>query len=215
MSTPILHGYYRSSTSYRTRIALALKHIEYDSVEVPLDQGAQRAAPFLEISPMGAVPVLQIDGHTLIQSPAILEYLDEHYPEPLLLPATTPARQQVREIAALIGCDIHPINNLRVLKYLRATHGFGDTDLANWYRHWIAQGFDALENLLSKSSESGRYCVGDAVTLADVYLLPQVYNAARFEQPMTPYPNIQRIAAHCAALPAFAAAHPDRHEVTD
>lgn len=210
-----LYGYYYSSTSYRTRIALNLKGLVYDTVDIRLDKGAQHDASFKAVNPMGAVPVLEIDERRLVQSPAIIEYLDEQYPEPLLLPKDIDARQRVREISALIGCDIHPIDNLRVLQYLRREHELNDDDIGRWYLHWIKLGFDALEPLLKQTSTDGRFCVGDSVSIADVFLIPQVANSQRYNLPLDNYPTIASIDAHCRSLPAFAAAHPEQHAPAD
>lgn len=210
-----LYGYYFSSTSYRTRIALNLKGLDYDTIDIRLDRGAQLEDDFRAVNPMAAVPVLDIDGRRLVQSPAILDYLDEHYPAPQLLPTDIDQRQRVREISALIACDIHPVNNLRVLKYLRAKHGCGDDDIGSWYRHWIRQGFKPLEQMLAQTSTAQRFAVGDSVSLADVYLVPQVANARRFAVDLADYPTLAAIDAHCQQLPAFAAAHPGRHAPAD
>lgn len=205
-----LYGYYRSSTSYRTRIALNLKGIAFEHIDIRLDRGAQLESEFTAMNPMNAVPVLEMDSLRLIQSPAILEYLEEQYPDPRLLPTPTPARQRVRELAALVGCDIHPVNNLRVLKFLRSEHHADDQAIATWYRHWINAGFAAYETLLTQTDRAEGYCVGETTSLAEVFLIPQIYNASRFEVDMTPYPEIASIDSRCASDPAFSAAHPDR-----
>ncbi len=204
------HGYYRSSTSYRTRIVLALKGLHYEVVPVALDQGEQSAPAFRSLNPMGAVPALETDDGLFVQSPAIIEYLEERFPEPALLPPGPIERARVREIAALIACDIHPVNNLRIMQYLARHYGQDRAGIATWYAHWIHEGFGPLEALLATRSGAGRYCVGDAVSIADAYLVPQVYNARRFEVPLDAYPTIVAIDAHLTTLPAFAAAHPDR-----
>lgn len=207
-----LYGYYRSSTSYRLRILLNLKDIAHRTMAVALDKGEQRDAAFLAINPMGGLPVLEIDGLRLVQSPAIIDYIEEHYATPRLLPGAIEPRQRVREIASLVACDIHPLNNLRVLKHLRGTYDADDAAIAAWYRHWIDAAFPALEQMVT-ANDSAAFCVGESVTLADVYLVPQIYNATRFDVDMTAYPQLARIAAHCNTLPAFADAHPDRHRV--
>jgi maleylpyruvate isomerase len=208
--TIVLHGYYRSSTSYRTRIALNLKGLDYGQRAVPLTDNAQFSDAFLRLNPLGSVPALEIDGDVLIQSPAIIDYLEERFPAPPLLPREPAARQRVREVCNAIACDIHPLNNLRVLRHLRQRLGQDDAGIREWYRHWIHTGFDGVEKLLARSSSTGRFCVGDAVTQADAYLIPQAYNATRFDVDLSAYPLIAGIVAHCAALPAFADAHPDR-----
>lgn len=210
-----LHGYYYSSTSYRTRILLNLKNLDYKTVEIRLDKGAQHADDFTTLNPMGAVPVLEIDGQQLIQSPAISDYIEEHYTQPKLLPEAVGPRQRVREITALIACDIHPVNNLRVLKHLRNNHDFDDAMIATWYAHWIKAGFSGLEKIIAASSDGGRYCVGDAVSMADVFLIPQVANARRFNLPLEHYPTLMQIDTHCRSLEAFAKAHPDQHTPAD
>lgn len=212
MSTPqaTLYGYYRSSTSYRLRILLNLKGIAHRTVAVALDKGEQRDAAFLAINPMGGLPVLDIDGIRLVQSPAIIDYVEEHYATPRLLPAAIEPRQRVREIAALVACDIHPLNNLRVLKHLRTTYGADDANIADWYRHWIDAAFPTLEHMVTANDDAA-FCVGETASLADLYLIPQIYNATRFDVAMSAYPKLARVAAHCNTLPAFADAHPDRH----
>ncbi|MEL6949655.1 MAG: maleylacetoacetate isomerase [Pseudomonadota bacterium] len=207
-----LYGYYRSSTSYRLRILLNLKGINYETVPVALDKGEQREAAFLDINPMGGLPVLDIDGLRLVQAPAMIDYIEEHYDAPRLLPNVAAPRQRVREIAAIVACDIHPLNNLRVLKHLRGTYGADDAAIADWYRHWIDAAFPALEHRVSANDDLP-FCVDGQLSLAEIYLIPQIYNAERFEVDMTAYPKLARINAHCIAMPAFADAHPDRHRV--
>lgn len=205
-----LYGYWRSSASYRIRIALHLKGVDWEYVPVPLDRGEHRQTGFRAVNPAALVPVLEVDGQRLAQSPAIAEYLEERYPSPPLLPANPLARASVRELQHLIGCDIHPLQNLRVLKYLRAELGQDDASVAGWCRRWIGDGLAAYEVLAAQRSGDGRYSVGDALTLADVWLVPQVYNAERFEVDLAPYPAICSIAEHCRTLAAVAAAHPSR-----
>ena len=205
-----LYTYFRSSASYRVRIALALKGLAYESKPIHLvrNGGEQHSADFAALNPAQLVPVLQ-DGDTVIsQSLAILEYLEETHPTPALLPPTAADRAHVRAMAQLIACEIHPINNLRVLQYLeRELHH--DTPTRNtWYAHWVDEGFAALETMLGRSA--GQFCHGDQPSLADCCLIPQVYNARRFNVSLAPYPTIARIAAHCEALPAFAQAAPER-----
>jgi len=204
-----LYGYYRSSASYRLRIILGLKKIDWENRPVHLAKGEQLLADFRAINPMGLVPVLDTGESVLSQSPAIAEYLEEMYPQPPLLPATSVARAKVREMLNTIGCEIHPLQNLRVLKYLRAEYGQDDKGVAAWCREWIGQGFAAFEKLALERSASRQYSFGDSLSLADVWLVPQVYNARRFELDLSPYPVIVSVDAHCQSLSAFADAHPD------
>ncbi len=207
-----LHTYFRSSAAYRVRIGLNLKGLDYEAVPVHLvkDGGQQLSAEYRAINPNALVPALQDDGATITQSLAILEYLDETYPASPLLPSTPAARARVRSLALQIACDIHPLNNLRVLKYLVKEAGVSEETKNAWYVHWVEQGFAALELQLSGSPDTGKFCHGDTPTLADVVLVPQVFNAVRFKIDMGPYPTISRIVAECDALPAFAAAHPNQ-----
>jgi maleylpyruvate isomerase len=208
----ILYGYPISSASYRVRIALALKGIEVTSVTKQLRRGEQRAKEFLEINPQGFVPVLVLDdGRTLTQSLAIIEYLDEVHPQPPLLPTAPLERARVRALAQLIACDIHPLNNLRVLQYLEGTLGEAQNVRDAWYRHWIEAGFEALEAALGRDPARGRFCFGDAPTLADVCLVPQVFNARRYSVDLTPYPRVAAVDAACREIPAFASAAPEKH----
>lgn len=204
-----LYGYYRSSASYRLRIILGLKKIDWENRPVHLAKGEQLSADFRAINPMGLVPVLDTGESVLSQSPAIAEYLEEMYPQPSLLPATAVARAEVREMLNTIGCEIHPLQNLRVLKYLRAEYGQDDKGVAAWCREWIGQGFAAFEKLALERSANRQYSFGDSLSLADVWLVPQVYNARRFELDLSPYPVIVSVDAHCQSLSAFADAHPD------
>ncbi|WP_274572313.1 maleylacetoacetate isomerase [Neisseria leonii] len=205
-----LYSYFRSSAAYRVRIALNLKNLPYRTEPVHLlqDGGRQRGAEYTALNPQKLVPALTTPDGVLTQSLAIIEYLDETCPEPPLLPADAAGRARVRTIAQLTACDIHPLNNLRVLQYLEQ-HFAADGEAKNhWYRHWINEGFTALETLLH-SPQTGRFCHGDNPTLADCCLIPQVYNARRFGIDLTAYPTIARIAAECTPLPAFAAAAPE------
>jgi len=205
-----LYGYFRSSAAYRVRIALNLKGIDYDQSPVNLVKGEQREAANLGRNPQGMVPSLVTDaGVTLTQSLAICEYIDERYPEPPLLPADVTERARVRALAQVVACEIHPLNNLRVLKHLVGELGADDETKLAWYRHWIAEGFQALESLLTTEAGTGDFCHGDTPTLADICLVPQVYNAERFECDLSAYPTIQRIVANCRALPAFRQAAPE------
>ncbi|MDX3904155.1 MAG: maleylacetoacetate isomerase [Pigmentiphaga sp.] len=206
-----LYSYFRSSAAYRVRIALALKGLPYDYQPVHLlkDGGQQMQPGFRRMSPDAVVPVLEDDGHALTQSLAIIEYLDETHPEPALLPATPAERARVRALALSIACDIHPLNNLRVLKYLKKL-GIDQQGRDDWYRHWVGNGLAAFERMLADSPHTGRCCHGDQPTLADLCLVPQVYNARRLKVDLSAMPTVVQVADHCAALPAFEAAHPDK-----
>lgn len=206
-----LFTYYRSSASYRVRIALNLKRLEAKHIAVNLAQGEQCNAEYAALNPQQLVPALVTDeGLTLTQSLAIMEYLDEHYPETQpLLPADAEGRVRVRALAQAIACEMAPLNNLQVLQFLVNEMGLSEVQKLQWYRHWIATGFTALETML-QNAQTGHFCHGDVPTMADCCLVPQVYNAARFECDMTPYPIINRIAEACNALPAFQHAHPSR-----
>jgi maleylpyruvate isomerase len=206
-----LYSYFRSSAAFRVRIALNLKGLEYDTVPVNLIQSEQRDEHYLELSPQGLVPSLELDdGTTLVQSLAICEYLDEQYADPPLLPVDPASRARVRALAQVVACDIHPLNNLRVLKYLTDHLHDAEENKLEWYRHWVHVGFQALERMLATSPETGEFCHGDQPTLADVFLLPQVFNARRYDCDLSAYPSITRIASNCEALPAFAEAAPER-----
>lgn len=205
-----LYNYYRSSASYRIRIALNFKGLSWDYVSVGLDRGEHREEPYRAVHPAGFVPVLEDGSARLGQSMAIAEFLEDRYPEPALLPESPLERAQVRELQGVIGCDIHPLQNLRILKYLRAEYGEDDEGVAAWCRKWIAEGFTVYEALVRERSADGRYSVGDGLTLADAWLIPQVYNANRFLLDLAPYPTIRSIAEHCTALEPVAAAHPAR-----
>ena len=203
-----LYDYWRSSAAYRVRIALNWKGLTYEQVSVDLRAGAQRTPDFLEINPQGLVPVLEDDGVRLTQSLPILNYLEERYPEPALLPKDAPGRATSRAIAVAIACEIHPLNNLRVLKYLERELGLGEAQRLTWYRHWVAEGLGAIEAMLARSA--GDFCVGDAPSLADVCLVPQVYNARRYQCDLEPYPTIRRLDERCRELEPFAKAAPER-----
>jgi maleylacetoacetate isomerase len=205
-----LYTYFRSSAAYRVRIALNLKGLGYESVPVDLRApvSAQRSAAYLELNPEGQVPLLVDGGRVLRQSLALIEYLDETHPQPPLLPGTPYERAEVRALALAIACDIHPLNNLRVLNFLRAPLGHGDADVNTWYAHWIARGFTALEAEVAATSDK-RFMYGERVTLADVCLVPQMYNARRMQCELAPYPRLRAISAHLEALPEFARAAPE------
>jgi maleylacetoacetate isomerase len=210
-----LYGYFRSSAAFRLRIALNLKKLDYDQAFIHLRRGDQSAPEFLGVNPQGLVPALEVDGQTLIQSLPIIEYLDETHPAPPLLPPDSAGRARVRALAAIVACDIHPFNNLRVLRYLHRPLGLDQTAIGAWYNHWIAAGFDAFERLLAGDSRTGKFCHGDRPGLADIALVPQVVNAERYRLDMTPYPTIMRIFQTCMQLDAFAKAHPGQQPDRD
>ncbi len=205
-----LYDYFRSSAAYRVRIALNLKGLPYDHASVHLTKGEQRAEAYVAINPQGLVPTLVDDGATLTQSLAIVEYLDERHPQPPLLPAAPADRARVRAIALAIACDIHPLNNLRVLKYLTGVLKVGDDAKNAWYRHWIDVGLTALERQLAADPASGSYCHGETPTLADVCLVPQLANARRMAVPLEAHPTLLRIDENCRRLDAFARAAPEQ-----
>ena len=210
MSDFVLYGYFRSSAAFRARIALNLKGIkpELRFVHLLKDGGQQHTAEYRALNPQELIPALVHDGHTITQSMAIIEYLDEIVPEPPLLPKDAYGRARVREISYAVGCDIHPINNLRVNQYLKATFGADADAQIAWQRHWIKVGFDALEKMLSGSPYTGNWCHGDTPTMADVLLIPQCANARRVKLDLATWPTIARIEAHALAHPAFDAALP-------
>ena len=201
----VLHDYWRSSAAYRVRIALNLKGVAYRAVEVDLVAGDQRGDDYRALNPLGLIPLLEIDGHRISQSLAIIDYLEETHPEPALLPADSIGRAQVRAAAQVIACDIHPVNNLNVLSYLKGPLAVAQPAVDAWYAHFITEGFAALEQLIAP----GRFCFGDQVTLADLCLVPQVFNARRFNVPLEAFPRLVRIADACLSLDAFRAASPE------
>ena len=205
-----LYNYFRSSAAYRVRLALSLKGLDYEYVPVHLIKGEQRGEPYRTLNAQQLVPTLADDRGTFTQSLAIIEYIDERYPEPPLLPETPEARARVRAIALAIACDIHPLNNLRILQYLTGTLGANEDAKNAWYRHWIDLGLAALETQLAGDAATGIFCHGDRVTLADVCLVPQLANARRNRIPLEPYPTLRRIDAECQSLEAFASAAPER-----
>lgn len=207
-----LYEYFRSSAAYRVRIGLNLKGLDYTSIPVHLvrDGGEQLKPAYRAINPNALVPALQDGDAVITQSLAILEYLDEVQPTPALLPPDALGRARVRALALTIACDIHPLDNLRVLRYLVKQAGLSEEAKNAWYAHWVCEGFAALETELANSAETGRFCHGDTPTITDCLLVPQVFNASRFGIDLTPYPTIVRIDAVCQAVPAFAAAHPSR-----
>ncbi|WP_440825047.1 maleylacetoacetate isomerase [Psychrobacter cryohalolentis] len=203
-----LYGYFRSSTSYRTRIAMNLKQLDYDYIAVNLAKDEQLEAVFQSINPQGLVPVVQVNDLWLYQSPAILEWLEEVYPEYPLLPKDAAGRMQVRALSAMIGCDIHPLNNRRILQYLRNELSVDEDQVMAWCHRWMSEGFDALEKRLAQDKTRGKFCYGNSPTFADCYLIPQVSSAERFKVDLSAYPNIVAIDAHCRTLKAFADADP-------
>ena len=206
-----LYDYFRSSAAYRVRIALNLKGVAPERAFVHLRRGAQRDADYLDLNPEGLVPLIMTDdGAVLTQSLAIVEWLDETHPAPPLLPGTPVERARVRSLALAIACDIHPLNNLRVLKYLTGTLGATDAARDAWYAHWCEVGLRALETRLAREPATGRFCHGGAPTLADVCLVPQLANARRVDLDLAQFPTLLRIEAACVALAAFAAAAPAR-----
>jgi maleylacetoacetate isomerase len=206
-----LYDYFRSSAAYRVRIALNLKGRAPARVFVHLRHGAQREDDYLALNPQGLVPTLVTDGgDVLTQSLAIVEWLDETYREPPLLPSDADGRARVRALALAVACDIHPLNNLRVLDYLSGTLGASEEQRQGWYKYWIDVGLEALEARLAREKETGRFCHGDSPTIADVCLVPQLANARRVAFDFAPYPTLLRIEAACNALPAFADAAPAR-----
>lgn len=206
-----LYSYWRSSAAYRVRIALAVKGLPYETIPKHLlrDGGEQRKADYLALNPEGRVPALADGPHVISQSLAICEYLEEIRPEPRLLPGSALDRAAIRSMAQVVACDIHPLNNLSVLGYLRAQLGADEGAVSRWVAHWIQRGFAALEQRVARAPNDGRHCYGDSVTLADVCLVPQMYNARRFKVDVAPYPALVAVSGHLEAHPAFAAARPE------
>lgn len=205
MTSLVLHDYFRSSASYRVRIALNLKGLAYERVEISLIAGEQKSDSYLAQNAQGFVPLLVADGQTIIQSLAIIDWLDRAFPEPRLIPDDAMPRAVALAQAQVVACDIHPLNNLRVLKYLKRDLGLNEQTKDRWYRHWIIEGFDALEAMAG----DGRYLGGETPGIADCCLVPQMYNARRFEVPLDAYPRLVAIDAACTELEAFRRAHPD------
>ena len=204
-----LYNYFRSSASFRVRIALQLKGLPYDYMPVHLVKGEHKAPDYAGRIGDALVPILVTDGGTaLSQSMAIIEYLDETHPTPPLLPVTPLARARVRALAQMVACEIHPLNNLRVLQYLENDLRLDEATRADWYRHWITVGFTAIEAMLANNPHTGRYCHGDTPGMADCCLIPQIANSRRFETPLQAFPTIRRIEEACLALDAFAKAAP-------
>jgi maleylpyruvate isomerase len=209
----VLYGYWRSGAAYRTRIGLNLKGVAYEQVPLDLRTAAHRAEAFVERNPQGLVPALEVDGATLTQSLAILEWLDEAHPEPPLLPRDPIARARVRAMAAIVACDIHPLNNLRVLQALKADFGADEGQTKAWIARWIHSGFAALDALVARHGQG--FAFGATPTLADCLLVPQIYSAERFGVDLTPFPHVVLAGHNAAAHPAFAAAHPSRQPDAD
>jgi maleylacetoacetate isomerase len=211
MTRPILYDYWRSSAAYRVRIALNLKGVDYESRQVDLRTDEQKSGEYRALNPQGLVPMLEIDGHRLTQSVAIINYLDLRYANQPLLPASAAERAHVVAMAMTVACDIHPLNNLRVLKYLKNELGQSQDEIDRWYVHWISEGLPALEAMAAE--RAGKFLFGNAPTGADVCLVPQLYNARRYNVPLDAYPTLLRAEENANNLEAFAAAHPDRQQV--
>jgi maleylacetoacetate isomerase len=207
MTRPILYDYTRSSAAYRIRIALNLKGVDYESRQISLLDGAQRDDAYRSVNPQGLVPALEIDGHLLTQSLAIMDYLDARFPEPDFVPDAPADRAHVLAMALTIACDIHPLNNLRVLKYLAGTLGVDEAQKNAWYGQWITEGFAALE--ATAAPRAGKFLFGDTPTTADILLVPQMFNARRFKVPVDAYPTLLRADGNARELEAFASAHPE------
>lgn len=206
MST--LYSFFRSSAAWRVRICLALKEVRYDLVPINIRDAAKDSPEYRALNPQGFVPTLMTEEGALSQSLAIIEYLDLMYPEPPLLPIAPVARARVQAMAELIACDIHPLNNLRVLNYLRTILGTDEFQVSAWYQHWVKEGFAALEQMVK--AYGATCCFGVRITLADICLVPQMYNARRFAVDLTPYPTLREIDLHLQSLPAFAESVPEK-----
>ncbi len=203
-----LYTFFRSSTSFRLRIALAYKRLDYEPHYVSLPKMEHRLPSYRDINPQGLVPLLVEGGRSLIQSMAIIEYLDEVYPDPPLMPKDPIGRVYVRSVSQILGCEIHPLNNVRVLKHLKAQFGADEAATNAWYEHWIAEGLSGLEGYLTREGMSGDFCYGDTVTMADICLVPQIFNARRFNCPLDAYPKLLAITDRCMTLDAFRATEP-------
>ena len=204
-----LYGFFRSSAAFRVRIALGLKGLEAENVFIHLRRNEQRATDFLEVNPQGLVPALEEEGQVIIQSLAICEYLDETHPEPPILPGHPADRARVRALAEIVACDVHPLNNLRVLRYLAAPLKHDEATVAKWYNHWIAAGFEGFEKIVASDGQAGKFCHGDTPTLADICLVPQVYNARRLKVPLDRFPTIVAVDAACMKVEAFRLSAPE------
>ena len=205
-----LYTYFRSSAAFRVRIALNCKGLAYEPAVVNLAKREHHEAAYRGVNPQGLLPALEDGGRRLIQSLAIMEYLEERYPEPPLLPRDPIDRAYVRAIAGIVACEIHPLNNPRTLNHVRKTYGVDEAGINAWYRHWIAEGLGMLERFLVSEARSGPYCLGATVTLADCCLVPQVFNAKRYECDLAPYPTVMGIFAACMQVPAFDEAQPTK-----
>lgn len=210
MTGIILYDYFRSSAAYRVRIGLNLKGLDYHSEKVNLVDGAQQGDDYRSKNPQGLVPMLEVGGKRITQSLAILDWLDANYPEPPFYPADADQRADVLAMALTVACDIHPLNNLRILKYLKGTLGVSEEAKDEWYRHWVAEGLAALEEMAKR--HAGAWLYGEQPSLADILLIPQLYNARRFSVPVSDYPTLRRVDETASGHPAFAAAHPDKQE---
>jgi maleylacetoacetate isomerase len=210
VSRAILYDYFRSSASYRARIALNLKGIDYEQRSINLAAGAQKDESYRELNPQGFVPMLEMNGHRITQSLAICNYVNSIVPEPPFMPADAADRAHVLALALTVACDIHPLNNLRVLKYLKAEFGAEQEATDAWYRHWVAEGLATLETMAAP--RAGAWLFGDAPSVADICLIPQLYNARRFSVPLDSFPTLRRVDETASGNPAFAAAHPDLQE---
>lgn len=204
-----LYTFFRSSAAFRVRIALNLKGLKYESIPKAFAKNEHRAADYLAVNPQGLIPALETQGAVLSQSLAIMEYLEETHPTPAFLPSDAIGRARVRSMTLAIVADIHPIDNLRVLNYLRKELGQDDNGVNTWYRHWVTEGFKGLEQQAREYSKGNRYCYGDAVSLADICLVPQMFNARRFDTDLSAFPTLVAISTHLESLPPFAAARPE------
>jgi len=211
MIRPVLYDYFRSSAAYRVRIALNLKGVDYESRPIDLRDDQQKSDAYRSLNPQGLVPMLEIDGHRLTQSLSIIVYLDQVYPEPPLMPRDPADGAHVRAMALAVACDIHPLNNLRVLKYLKNELGHSQEEIDSWYVHWVTEGLAALEAMAAP--RSGAFLFGDSPTIADVCLVPQLYNARRFNAPLELCPTLLRADENANRIEAFAAASPERQEM--
>jgi len=205
-----LYTFFRSSAAFRLRIALNCKGLAYEPQIVSLPKDEHKRSGYLAVNPQGLVPALEDDGKVYVQSLATMEYLEEKYSQPPLLPAAAEDRAYVRAVAQIIACEIHPMNNLRTLRYVKKSYGLDDDGVNTWYRHWIAEGLGSLESYLAGCGKSGKYCFRDQVTIADCCLVPQVFNAQRYECDLAPYPVIMGIFGQCMKLDAFVKAQPNR-----
>jgi len=211
MARPVFYAYWRSSACYRVRIALKLKGVDYEARQIDLREDEQKSADYRALNPQGLVPMLEIDGQRLTQSLAIINYLDQRFANVPLIPAAAAERSHVVALAMTVACDIHPLNNLRVLKYLKNELGHSQDEVDAWYRHWVREGLTALEAMAAP--KAGKYLFGEGPTAADVCLVPQLYNARRFDVPLGDYPTLLRADENASKLEGFAAAHPDKQEV--